>query len=893
MMRWNREAAMLGIPDLPEEGFKHVGDRKIKPQGGGGGGHTTSTGTQYTSSVPEWLKGEQKDIVARGMALAQSPYRPYTGERISQFTPMQRQAFSAAERQQVAPQIGQATGLTGLATMGAMGAQFDPYQTGQFTAQTAAQYMDPFMQNVVGIQQQAAQRQADIAATQRGSQAVRTGAFGGSRQAIENAEANRALASQMGDIQARGLQDSFARAQEMFNREQQMQEQSRQFGAGFGMQGLELGMRGAGQLGQLGQQQFGQEMDIMGRQREYGDLQQQQVQRILDQRFSDFQAQRDFPYQQLGFASDLIQGRGGSTRSMYQQPTASPLQTAAGLGGIAAGLGGMFAKGGEVQGYANGGVTGLLGDQELEQRAQDPMTSPMGQMAAQDQMAQNAMLRAAAPQGLPQPMVEDTIDAVEAGMIIEMQKAMNEGDRQRAEALAETIERRRAERMAQEEMGVAAAAADEMGDIPGGGITGMPTMMAMGGEVQRFFRGGDTPYTRSRDEQLLAELMPDPDAESAAGRALRDAGRAVKRGFLYSSDAEALRAAGRLPEASDVAAPASAAPAGIEALAPEAEVETNRQKRAVMDAVNVAEAAAAAQQKADQTAPGAMEQGIAAAVPMAFDPVKARAAQEKTIREGEAAALGDVDKEEARYDEFLKGLGLRGEAEEKRVRESLDSIKGEKNKAGYMALFQAGLEILSADPSRGALAAIGQGAIKGLGAYKGDLKDLEERRERMMDKLDTLDGLRRQEAIASEEGRRRIGQRRSQIRTEFGKEYRDMAKQFDIDIPLDAAKTLADQTFRAKERQLDRVALAERGAGTADDKRITAAEAAFQRDPEVKLLLEEAKKPILNSADRQTILERLNEIQTSKYKQFGVTMVEPPADAGASGFTVRGSKPKQ
>jgi hypothetical protein len=37
----------------------------------------------------------------------------------------------------------------------------------------------------------------------------------------------------------------------------------------------------------------------------------------------------------------------------------------------------------------------------------------------------------------------------------------------------------------------------------------------------------------------------------------------------------------------------------------------------------------------------------------------------------------------------------------------------------------------------------------------------------------------------------------------------------------------------------------------------------------------------------------LNEIQASKYKQFGVTMVEPPADAGASGFTVRGSKPKQ
>jgi hypothetical protein len=40
--------------------------------------------------------------------------------------------------------------------------------------------------------------------TQRGAQAARAGAFGGARQAIENAEANRALASQMDAIRAQG-----------------------------------------------------------------------------------------------------------------------------------------------------------------------------------------------------------------------------------------------------------------------------------------------------------------------------------------------------------------------------------------------------------------------------------------------------------------------------------------------------------------------------------------------------------------------------------------------------------------------------------------------------------------------------------------------------------------
>jgi len=83
------------------------------------------------------------------------------------------------------------------------------------------QYMSPYMQNVVGIQQREAQRVADIDRTQRNAQAVKAGAFGGSRQAIMDAEAARNLAIQKGDIQAKGSQDAFTQAQAQFNAEQQ------------------------------------------------------------------------------------------------------------------------------------------------------------------------------------------------------------------------------------------------------------------------------------------------------------------------------------------------------------------------------------------------------------------------------------------------------------------------------------------------------------------------------------------------------------------------------------------------------------------------------------------------------------------------------------------------
>ena len=139
----------------------------------------------------------------------------YTGQQLN-YTP-QNIGFerAAAERVQTLPlerlQM-QAAGNVG---------------TSSFTQPGAASaYMSPYMQNVVGIEQREAQRQADIAGTKRGAQFAQAGAFGGSRQAIENAEAARNLATQQGDIQARGLQSSYQQAQQQFNTEQQAQLQA-------------------------------------------------------------------------------------------------------------------------------------------------------------------------------------------------------------------------------------------------------------------------------------------------------------------------------------------------------------------------------------------------------------------------------------------------------------------------------------------------------------------------------------------------------------------------------------------------------------------------------------------------------------------------------------------
>jgi hypothetical protein len=83
----------------------------------------------------------------------------------------------------------------------------------------------------------------------RKSQAARAGAYGGSRQAIENAEANRALASQMDAVRAQGLQQAYQQAQGNILQRSQLGLQGlqgAQQGLGTALQGGQLGLSGIG-----------------------------------------------------------------------------------------------------------------------------------------------------------------------------------------------------------------------------------------------------------------------------------------------------------------------------------------------------------------------------------------------------------------------------------------------------------------------------------------------------------------------------------------------------------------------------------------------------------------------------------------------------------------------
>jgi hypothetical protein len=375
---------------------KHSGwtwEGRRTPLDGGGGGGAPVQQTVSQTNIPDYARPYVETMLGKTQALTdinKNPYQPYAGQRFAGFTPMQAQAFQNVANQQVAGQIGEASNLASQAGQTSLGAFGQGQQLGQqalgYGAQAAGAgqqyqqmatdpgvqkaYMSPYMQNVVDYQKQQAMRDYDIASQGRNAAAVRAGAFGGSRQAVAEGEANRALMNQMAGIQATGTQKAFEDAQRQM-----------QYGSDLGLRGLGMGLQGvqgavgagqyglqglqqAGQaastLGALGQTQFGQQSAINEAMARAGSQQQALQQQGLSADYQNYMESLNYPYKQLGFMSDMLRGLplGQSSQSIYQAPP-SMVSQAAGLGTAGLGLYGMsrmFKEGGEVE---SSGLTDL------------------------------------------------------------------------------------------------------------------------------------------------------------------------------------------------------------------------------------------------------------------------------------------------------------------------------------------------------------------------------------------------------------------------------------------------------------------------------------------------------------------------------------------------------
>ena len=187
--------------------------------------------------------------------------------------------------------------------------------TGAGTADQAgsiASYMSPYQQEVIDASLASLQREQDKGLMSLRDSAVRSGAFGGGREGVQQAELQGRTLEAMGRAQQQGFNTALGAAQ----RQQQV-------GLAAGQQ---LGQLGAGQQ-QMAQADVNQLMAA-------GGVQRQLAQSALDaQRQSTLQQQYE-PYQRAEFLANLYAAgpKSSSQVTMGTQPSTSPLAQAVGTG---------------------------------------------------------------------------------------------------------------------------------------------------------------------------------------------------------------------------------------------------------------------------------------------------------------------------------------------------------------------------------------------------------------------------------------------------------------------------------------------------------------------------------------------------------------------------------
>jgi len=223
------------------------------------------------------------------------------------------------------------------------GAQALTGATGQYDPMAAQAFMNPYQQAVTQQALGEMRRQADIARQGQAAQAVRAGAFGGTREGVQRAEFERGVQDIMSQRVMQDYAQNYAQAQQAAQQAFEAQQQRQLSGAGlFGQLGQGLSGMGVQQaaIGQAAQELGQRDVQMLAN---LGTMQQQAEQNRLEALRATGLQQAMTPYQQLSFLSDIYKGAPGTQMSLTSTsaPSTSPLLQAVGLGisGLAAATG--------------------------------------------------------------------------------------------------------------------------------------------------------------------------------------------------------------------------------------------------------------------------------------------------------------------------------------------------------------------------------------------------------------------------------------------------------------------------------------------------------------------------------------------------------------------------
>lgn len=331
------------------------------------------TNNIQSNDMPAEYKPYFNNMMQKAEALSNTPYQAYGGQRLADTSPdliaarrMGREIATSGQ-----PEMQEAMDMTRNAAAGvskysdASPYQFSAYNYADpemFTGQNIQNYMSPYMQNVVDVEKRKANQEYQQANQKRASDAVFSGAFGGSRSGVQQAMAENDYLNRAGDIQAKGLQSAYESAADLFGKDRAAKYQTDAARAAelsrvqagqsgenlardkLGMEGLTFQSAQAQQLADLQERARAGDIQAAALLENIGKSEMGEQQAGLDIAYQNFLDQRDHPRQLLADYSSVLHGLPiapiGTTNSTQTSTAGQPsgIQQLLGAGSATLGL---------------------------------------------------------------------------------------------------------------------------------------------------------------------------------------------------------------------------------------------------------------------------------------------------------------------------------------------------------------------------------------------------------------------------------------------------------------------------------------------------------------------------------------------------------------------------
>jgi len=299
----------------------------------------TTTQEYITRESPE-IEAYKLGLLDVAKKVSEQPVK-IPGMEIAGMSPQQQDALRMASQGigVYQPYMNQASqnyanasaGFSGLPQYGQAAINYGVAGAQAYNPQSATEYMNPYQEQVTQNAMKEMQRQAQVQQQGLNAQAVKSGAFGGSRQGVQQTELGRNLY----DIQSQRIFQDYAnnynQAQTAsMNAFQNQQARAQQvgnlsLGAGNLAQAGAAGLAGVGQqTANLGQQMSGLAQGDTSFLYNIGEKQQAYQQKVNDAARQTALQQQYEPYQRVSFLSDIYKGAPSSQQTISQTAAPSP-----------------------------------------------------------------------------------------------------------------------------------------------------------------------------------------------------------------------------------------------------------------------------------------------------------------------------------------------------------------------------------------------------------------------------------------------------------------------------------------------------------------------------------------------------------------------------------------